>query len=318
MRVAGCPFWQKLAAGTVGTLRSLCSAKMGWRGEIELRDAENGHACAKRSHQVSVTTKLACALTVVLAAATITVGGSYGYVAIPTAGSVGMTSQVKNVSTVSPSEADGARKKKLRQAPDAVAETHPRGIDTQTDVDTKIAPKAVKDGDVQSDAPSTPSPTSLPYPTVTPNPTRWIRGCNRGRPLAEASIEQDPDVLSESADKTTQKKLVTSIRPDATLEEKNAAFQANVDKLTYVVATGVADSRSVRQNHFPSLYAPCRSIRTCPSRRRTGFLLIFSISYSPTTCAARLHITNSHGPAADRSRSSLRCTTRPSWTTSTS
>ena len=185
---------------------------MGWRGEIELRDAENGHACAKRSHQVSVTTKLACALTVVaLAAATITVGGSYGYVAIPTAGSVGMTSQVKNVSTVSPSEADGAPKKKLRQAPDAVAETHPRGINTQTGVDTKIAPKAVKDGDVQSDAPSTPSPTSLPYPTVTPNPTRWIRGCNRGRPLAEASIEQDPDVLSESADKTTQKKLVTSM-----------------------------------------------------------------------------------------------------------
>ena len=191
----------------MGTLRSLCSAKMGWRGEIELRDAENGHACAKRSHHVSVTTKLACALTVVaLAAATITVGGSYGYVAIPTAGSVGMTSQVKNVSTVSPSEADGARKKKLRQAPDAVAETHPRGINTQTGVDTKIAPKAVKDGDVQSDAPSTPSPTSLPYPTVTPNPTRWIRGCNRGRPLAEASIEQDPDVLSESADKTTQKR----------------------------------------------------------------------------------------------------------------
>ena len=185
---------------------------MGWRGEIELRDAENGHACAKRSHQVSVTTKLACALTVVaLAAATITVGRSYGYVAIPTAGSVGMTSQVKNVSTVSQSEADGARKKKLRQAPDAVAETHPRGINTQTGVDTKIAPKAVKDGDVQSDAPSTPSPTSLPYPTVTPNPTRWIRGCNRGRPLAEASIEQDPDVLSESADKTTQKKLVTSM-----------------------------------------------------------------------------------------------------------
>jgi len=185
---------------------------MGWRGEIELRDAENGHACAKRSHQVSVTTKLACALTVVaLAAATITVGGSYGYVAIPTAGSVGMTSQVKNVSTVSPSEAVGARKKKLRQAPDAVAETHPRGINTQTGVDTKIAPKAVKDGDVQSDAPSTPSPTSLPYPTVTPKPTRWIRGCNRGRPLAEASIEQDPDVLSESADKTTQKKLVTSM-----------------------------------------------------------------------------------------------------------
>ena len=185
---------------------------MGWRGEIELRDAENGHACAKRSHHVSVTTKLACALTVVaLAAATITVGRSYGYVAIPTAGSVGMTSQVKNVSTVSQSEADGARKKKLRQAPDAVAETHPRGINTQTGVDTKIAPKAVKDGDVQSDAPSTPSPTSLPYPTVTPNPTRWIRGCNRGRPLAEASIEQDPDVLSESADKTTQKKLVTSM-----------------------------------------------------------------------------------------------------------
>ncbi len=181
---------------------------MGWRGEIELRDAENGHACAKRSHQVSVTTKLACALTVVaLAAATITVGGSYGYVAIPTAGSVGMTSQVKNVSTVSPSEADGARKKKLRQAPDAVAEAHPRGIDTQTDVDTKIAPKAVKDGDVQSDAPSTPSPTSLPYPTVTPNPIRWIRGCNRGRPLAEASIEQDPGLLSTD----TQKKLVTSM-----------------------------------------------------------------------------------------------------------
>ena len=106
---------------------------MGWRGEIELRDAENGHACAKRSHQVSVTTKLACALTVVaLAAATITVGGSYGYVAIPTAGSVRMTSQVKNVSTVSPSEADGAPKKKLRQAPDAVAETHLRGIKSQT------------------------------------------------------------------------------------------------------------------------------------------------------------------------------------------
>ena len=185
---------------------------MGWRGEIELRDAENGHACAKRSHQVSVTTKLACALTVVLAAATITVGGSYGYVAIPTAGSVGMTSQVKNVSTVSPSEADGARKKKLRQAPDAVAEPHPRRIDAQTDVDTTIAPKAtVKDGDVQSDAPSTPSPTSLPYPTVTPKPTRWIRGCNLGPRLEEASIKQDPDVLSESADKTTQKKLVTSM-----------------------------------------------------------------------------------------------------------
>ena len=55
--LAGCPFWQKLAAGTVRTLRSLCSAKMGWRGEIELRDAENGHACAKRSHHVSVTSK---------------------------------------------------------------------------------------------------------------------------------------------------------------------------------------------------------------------------------------------------------------------
>ena len=41
----------------MGTLRSLCSAKMGWRGEIELRDAENGHACAKRSHHVSVTSK---------------------------------------------------------------------------------------------------------------------------------------------------------------------------------------------------------------------------------------------------------------------
>ena len=87
----------------------------------------------------------------------------------------------------------------------------PRRIDAQTDVDTTIAPKAMKDGGVQSDAPSTPSPTSLPYPTVTPNPTRWIRGCNPGRPLAEASIEQDPGVLSESADKTTQKKLVTSM-----------------------------------------------------------------------------------------------------------
>ena len=166
----------------------------------------------------------------------------------------------------------------------------------------------------------TSAPTITPAPTVSPQPTYWPwkRNCNLGpqrnercTPTADqlhANVKRTEGVIAQSCDH----------RPDATLEEKNAAFQANVDKLTYVVATGVADSRRVRQNHFPSLYAPCRSIRTCPSRRRTGFLLIFSISYSPTTCAARLHITNSHGPAADRSRSSLRCTTRPSWTTSTS
>ena len=166
----------------------------------------------------------------------------------------------------------------------------------------------------------TSAPTITPAPTVSPQPTYWPwkRNCNLGpqrnercTPTADqlhANVKRTEGVIAQSCDH----------RPDATLEEKNAAFQANVDKLTYVVATGVADSRRVRQNHFPSLYAPCRSIRTCPSRRRTGFLLIFSISYSPTTCAARLHITNSHGPAAVRSRSSLRCTTRPSWTTSTS
>ena len=163
----------------------------------------------------------------------------------------------------------------------------------------------------------TSAPTITPGPTVSPQPTYWPwkRPCHLGpqrnercTPTADqlhANVKRTEGVIAQSCDH----------RPDATLEEKNAAFQANADKLTYVVATGVADSRRVRQNHFPSLYAPCRSIRTCPSRRRTGFLLIISISYSPTTCAARLHITNSHGPAADRSRSSLRCTTRPSWTT---
>jgi hypothetical protein len=163
----------------------------------------------------------------------------------------------------------------------------------------------------------TSAPTITPGPTVSPQPTYWPwkRQCRLGpqrnercTPTADqlhANVKRTEGVIAQSCDH----------RPDATLEEKNAAFQANVDKLTHVVATGVADSRRVRQNHFPSLYAPCRSIRTCPSRRRTGFLLITSISYSPTTCAARLHITNSHGPAADRSRSSLRCTTRPSWTT---
>ena len=163
----------------------------------------------------------------------------------------------------------------------------------------------------------TSAPTITPGPTVSPQPTYWPwkRQCRLGpqrnercTPTADqlhANVKRTEGVIAQSCDH----------RPDATLEEKNAAFQANADKLTYVVATGVADSRRVRQNHFPSLYAPCRSIRTCPSRRRTGFLLIISISYSPTTCAARLHITNSHGPAADRSRSSLRCTTRPSWTT---
>ena len=163
----------------------------------------------------------------------------------------------------------------------------------------------------------TSAPTITPGPTVSPQPTYWPwkRPCHLGpqrnercTPTADqlhANVKRTEGVIAQSCDH----------RPDATLEEKNAAFQANVDKLTYVVATGVADSLRVRQNHFPSLYAPCRSIRTCPSRRRTGFLLIISISYSPTTCAARLHITNSHGPAANRSRSSLRCTTRPSWTT---
>ena len=166
----------------------------------------------------------------------------------------------------------------------------------------------------------TSAPTITPGPTVSPQPTYWPwkRPCHLGpqrnercTPTADqlhANVKRTEGVIAQSCDH----------RPDATLEEKNAAFQANADKLTYVVATGVADSRRVRQNHFPSLYAPCRSIRTCPSRRRTGFLLIISISYPPTTCAARLHITNSHGPAAVRSRSSLRCTTRPSWTTSTS
>ena len=162
------------------------------------------------------------------------------------------------------------------------------------DAFTVVADEAMLEGDDQPTAsPTTSAPTvspqptleltvtsmpsASPQPTVTQKPTNWIRGCKLGARRDE-QCEPEADQLDGHVNRTEGPMLIScDFRPDATLEEKVSAFQALVDKGSWVVATGVADSRQrrhVRRNHLN----PRRSIRGCPLRARLVFPRNFSIS----------------------------------------
>ena len=162
------------------------------------------------------------------------------------------------------------------------------------DAFTVVADEAMLEGDDQPTAsPTTSAPTvspqptleptvtsapsASPQPTVTQKPTSWLRACNNGERRDE-QCEPEEDQLDGYVNRTEGPMLIScDFRPDATLEEKESAFQALVDKGSWVVATGVADSRQrrhVRRNHLN----PRRSIRGCPLRARLVFPRNFSIS----------------------------------------
>ena len=139
------------------------------------------------------------------------------------------------------------------------------------DAFTVVADEAMLEGDDQPTAsPTTSSPTvspqptliptvtsmpsASPQPTVTQKPTNWIRGCKLGARRDE-QCEPEADQLDGHVNRTEGPMLIScDFRPDATLEEKVSAFQALVDKGSWVVATGVAYPRQqlhVRRNHYP-------------------------------------------------------------------
>ena len=100
----------------------------------------------------------------------------------------------------------------------------------------------------------TSAPSASPQPTVTQKPTSWLRACNNGERRDE-QCEPEEDQLDGYVNRTEGPMLIScDFRPDATLEEKESAFQALVDKGSWVVATGVAYPRQqlhVRRNHYP-------------------------------------------------------------------
>ncbi len=100
----------------------------------------------------------------------------------------------------------------------------------------------------------TSAPSASPQPTVTQKPTSWLRACNNGERRDE-QCEPEEDQLDGYVNRTEGPMLIScDFRPDATLEEKVSAFQALVDKGSWVVATGVAYPRQqlhVRRNHYP-------------------------------------------------------------------